>query len=130
MTELNGPVARMRALPLHERAEELERLVVAEFRQTLLMADDEPLPLDESYFDLGFTSLRISEIKDRLEGLLGCEISTNTLFNSPTIAQLLAHLTDEAMPWLFDRERPDDRAQTRAAEQNMVDDLLTELYQP
>jgi acyl carrier protein len=57
--------------------------------------------MDESYFDLGFTSLRITEIKERLETAFGRPISTNLLFNSPTIEQLMDHLTGEVLAELF-----------------------------
>lgn len=94
-------IERLRELPLSERREGLEELVVAEFRTTLMMADDEDLPFDMSYFDLGFTSLRITEIKERLETQLGRAISTNVLFNSPTMECLISYLADEVLADLF-----------------------------
>ncbi len=66
-----------------------------------MMADDEDLPLDMSYFELGFTSLRITEIKERLEAQLGRKISTNVLFNSPTTERLISYLADEVLADLF-----------------------------
>jgi acyl carrier protein len=101
MVERTPTIERLQDLPLSERADALEHLVVAEFKATLLMSDEEELPLDESYFDAGFTSLRITEIKERLETLLGCEISTNVLFNSPTVERLLEHLTGDVLPEIF-----------------------------
>lgn len=94
-------IAELGLLSRAERAEALEELVVAEFKATLLMSDDEELPLDQSYFDLGFTSLRITEIKERLENALDCGISTNVLFNSPTVERLLEYLTSEVLTTLF-----------------------------
>lgn len=94
-------IERLQELPLSERREGLEELVVTEFRITLMMTDDEDLPFDMSYFDLGFTSLRITEIKERLETQLGCRISTNVLFNSPTMERLIAYLADEVLADLF-----------------------------
>jgi acyl carrier protein len=99
--ERTPTIERLEALPLSERDDALEQLVVAEFKATLLMSDDEELLLDESFFDAGFTSLRITEIKERLETLLGCEISTNLLFNSPTVERLLEHLTGDVLPEFF-----------------------------
>lgn len=92
---------RLCELPLSERREGLEQLVAAEFRTTLMMADDEDLPFDTSYFDLGLTSLRITEIKEWLEAQLGRKISTNVLFNSPTMESLIAYLADEVLADLF-----------------------------
>jgi acyl carrier protein len=88
-------------LPLSERRERLEELVVSEFKTTLMMADDEDLPFDMSYFELGFTSLRITEIKEFLETQLDCRISTNVLFNSPTVESLISYLADEVLTDLF-----------------------------
>jgi acyl carrier protein len=116
MTERTPTVRRLETLSPAERSDALEELVVAEFRSTLLMGDDEYLPMDESYFDLGFTSLRITEIKERLETAFGRPISTNLLFNSPTIEQLMAHLTSEVLADLF-------------AGDEHWDDLVNDLYQ-
>src|SRR5712664_3395532 len=71
MTQNMLAIERLQELPLSERREGLEELVVTEFKTTLMMTDDEDLPFDMSYFELGFTSLRITEIKERLETQLG-----------------------------------------------------------
>jgi acyl carrier protein len=94
-------IERLHELPLSERREGLEEFVVTEFKTTLMMADDEDLPFDMSYFELGFTSLRITEIKERLETQLGRGISTNVLFNSPTMERLISYLADEILADLF-----------------------------
>lgn len=91
----------LRELPLSERREGLEELVVTEFKTTLMMTDDEDLPFDISYFELGFTSLGITEIKERLETQLGRTVSTNVLFNSPTMERLITYLADEVLVDLF-----------------------------
>jgi acyl carrier protein len=95
-------IERLQDLPLSERREELAELVVAEFRATLMMTDEEDLPFDMSYFELGFTSLRITEIKERLETQIGRRISTNVLFNSPTVERLIDYLADEVLADLFE----------------------------
>ena len=94
-------IERLCELPLAERLEGLEELVVTEFRTTLMMTDGEDLPFDISYFELGFTSLGITEIKERLEAQLGRSVSTNVLFNSPTIERLITYLADEVLGDLF-----------------------------
>jgi acyl carrier protein len=104
MTQATPTIEQLLELPWSERRDALEGVVLAQFRATLLMDEDEDLPLDESYFELGFTSLRITEIKQRLEDLLGCEISTTLLFNTPTIEQLLEHLVEDGLPELFAEE--------------------------
>ena len=67
--------------PLSERGATLEALVVAEFRTWLLMSEADALPLDESYFALGLTSLGAVEIQERLESILGRRIDSASLFN-------------------------------------------------
>jgi acyl carrier protein len=94
-------IERLQELPLSERREGLEELVITEFRTTLMMTDGEDLPPDVSYFELGFTSLRITEIKERLETQLDRRISTNVLFNSPTMERLIAYLAEEVLVDLF-----------------------------
>lgn len=99
--ESTPTIDKLVACPRAERYDLLESIVVAEFKATLLMSADEQLEVDESFFDAGFTSLRITEVKDRLEAQLGCDISTNVLFNSPTIERLLDHLTGDVLGELF-----------------------------
>ena len=95
-------------VPRSERVEMLTELLVAEFKAVLLMTEDDELPLEQSYFDLGLTSLTLSDLKQRLEGLLGCEINANILFNSPTVTRLVEHLTTEALTELFTVTRETD----------------------
>ncbi|NGO66842.1 acyl carrier protein [Streptomyces boncukensis] len=87
-------------LPASERRDALEELLAREFKASLLMDEEEEFPLDGNFFDLGLTSLRVAELKQRLERLLGCEISTNVLFNSPNLARLLDHMVTEVLPGL------------------------------
>jgi acyl carrier protein len=94
-------IERLCELPPAERRAGLEDLVVAEFRSTLMMEEDEDLPFDMSYFELGFTSLGITEIKERLETQFGRSVSTNVLFNSPTMERLIAYLADEVLTDVF-----------------------------
>ncbi len=82
---------------IHMVRESLEATLEREFRAALLMTEDDELPFDQSFFDLGLTSLGITELKERLEYLLGCEINTNVLFNSPTIERLLEHLAERLL---------------------------------
>ncbi|MFG2043073.1 acyl carrier protein [Dactylosporangium sp. NPDC048998] len=94
-------IERLCELPPAERRAGLEDLVVAEFKSTLMMDEDEDLPFDASYFELGFTSLGITEIKERLETQFGRSVSTNVLFNSPTMERLIAYLADEVLTDVF-----------------------------
>ncbi|MFP3991444.1 acyl carrier protein [Streptomyces sp. E11-3] len=85
---------QFRELPRPELAEEMEQLLVSRFRATLLMDETEDLPLDVSYFDLGLTSLKLTEMRQALEELLDLSINANVLFNEPTVGRLLDYLVD------------------------------------
>jgi acyl carrier protein len=97
----NATLQQLQALPRSERKGALEALVVAEFKAGLLMTEQDELPGDQSYFELGLASLGVMEIKQRLEARLGCRIDAAVLFNHPTVNQLLAHLMTDALRELF-----------------------------
>jgi acyl carrier protein len=112
-------------LPTAERREALETLVVGEVKAALLMTDEDELPLDESYFDLGLTSLTVSDLKQRLELMLGRELDGNLLFNSPTVQRVLDHLTEDVLSDLFPRDTVARSVPTTNA---LVNELLDDLY--
>ncbi|MGO4614565.1 acyl carrier protein [Nocardia sp. 2YAB30] len=85
---------RLRRLPRWDRDVVLEGLVIQIFKDLLLMEKSDELPFDENYFDMGLTSLQLTEAKERIERTLECEIDTILLFNSPTITHLIEHLKD------------------------------------
>lgn len=89
------PRVDLLALPRSELRDALEPIVTAEFRQVLLMDETDELDLGGSFFDLGLTSLRLLEIKQRLEDVCGRPLDTTVLFNRPTVEQLVDHLADE-----------------------------------
>lgn len=93
MPAAESTIQHLRDLPRSELAEEMETIVLSKFRTVLLMDESEDLPLDVSYFDLGLTSLRLTEIRQSLEQLLDLSINASVLFNEPTIAHLVDHLT-------------------------------------
>jgi acyl carrier protein len=102
VSEFLAAVETLQELPKSERVGKLEELVTSQIKAILLMPDDEELPLTESFFDLGLTSLLLGEVKAHLEALLGCHISTTQLFNKPTVDQLMTHLTTEVLTGLFE----------------------------
>ncbi|MER6332992.1 acyl carrier protein [Streptomyces sp. NPDC014983] len=93
MSPVDSTIHRLRELPRSELSEEIETIVLRKFKVVLLMDDSEDLPVDVSYFDLGLTSLRLTEIRQSLEQLLDLSINVNVLFNEPTITHLVDHLT-------------------------------------
>lgn len=85
---------RLRRMPRWERNAVLEGLVAQIFKDLLLMEKSDALPFDVNYFDLGLTSLQLTEAKEKIELTLECEIDTTRLFNDPTIAHLVEHLNE------------------------------------
>lgn len=104
MTPDTAELTRLRLIPASDRAEALEELVVAEFRAAMMLADHEDLPLDESFFDLGLSSLRLVELKERLEALLGRPVSASALFNRPTVQRLLQYLREQVLADIFSEQ--------------------------
>lgn len=99
---MTSVLAQLGALSRPERFEALELIVVTEFKTALLMTEDEELPLEESFFELGLTSLALVDVKQRLEILIGRGIDSTVLFNSPTVEQLMDRLTTEILADLFE----------------------------
>lgn len=89
-----------------ERRDALEQIVVNHLRKTLSMSDDEELPTDQSFFDIGLTSLLLTDARTYLQDLLGVDIDATVLFNQPTVDRLVADLTDRLDP----REKEANRA--------------------
>lgn len=115
---MTATMERLNALPRSERNDALQSLVVAELKSALLMTDRDELPVDANYFDLGLSSLRAVEVKQRLETELGRPIDTALVFSSPTVETLVAHLTAEG-----------ETESSNAAMRPLVDALLEQLYQ-
>jgi hypothetical protein len=121
---------RLRGLPHSERFDVLENIVTDEFKRTLLMTADEEFPKDVSFFEAGLTSLWLTEVKQRLEAVLGRPISASALFNQPTVERLMEHLTRDVLGDLFglaDAEPGTVAAQR--PERARWDDVLSDLYQ-
>lgn len=119
--------------PLSERAALLEALVTGEFRTWLLMSDADALPLDESYFALGLTSLGAVEIQERLESILGRRIDSASLFNNPTIDHLLLHLRNEVLSEHFQnasgRPAAPEHDERRHRDKQLLTSFLDELFE-
>ena len=95
-------VEHLRAMPRPERFAALESVVVAEFKAALLMDEADELLMTSSFFDLGLTSLGLTDVKQRIEDLLGLSIGSTVMFNSPTVEQLMDRLTSDVLGELFE----------------------------
>lgn len=85
---------RLREMSSLERRDALQELVVAYLRNVLSMTDEEECAVDRSYFDMGMTSLTLTDARDYLQGLLDVTIDATVLFNQPTVEHLVNYLTD------------------------------------
>ncbi|MDJ1135790.1 acyl carrier protein [Streptomyces iconiensis] len=92
MTHALSTREHLDSLPAVERVEELEGLVVDQFKRPLFLTGCDELDLSTSFFDLGLTSLRLMEIQRSLEAELELTLDTTALFNRPTIEELVLHL--------------------------------------
>ncbi len=135
MTDAQIPpfVARLAATARSERRPALQAMIVARFREALLMEPGDELALTANYFDLGMTSLLVVGLKQDLETTLGCAIDAGTLFSYPSIEQVMAHLCEECLPDLLGTRPagvPDDpRTAPRPVAKKLLDGLLADLYQ-
>ncbi len=118
------PVAtRLAALPTAERRGALADLVIAEFLATLDLPADTDFPRRTGFFDLGMTSLRLTEIRQRLTRLLGGHVRIEALFEYATMERLLDHLAETMLA-----DTPVDTEPQDAAPPKLLDELLNQLY--
>jgi aryl carrier-like protein len=94
------------ALPVARRRAALADLVTAEVRAVLLLPATERLPPDVTVFDLGMTSLRLIELRQRLTRLLGRRVGIAAVVDHPTLAGLLDHLADTVLADVLRTARP------------------------
>ena len=124
MTAPSPRVREILALPKAGRRAALEDLVIAEFAEILGLPGGAEFPRRTGFFDLGMTSLRLTEVRQRLTRLLGDQVSVETLFEHATMDSLLEHLVTAVLPELA-------RDDTEAAPLDppaQLDELLERLY--
>ncbi|MET3210040.1 UNVERIFIED_CONTAM: iturin family lipopeptide synthetase A [Paenibacillus sp. PvR008] len=116
----SGKVQRFKLAQSYEKGEFDEILTtLAEVTQTLQAAERAVLPqgeieqkligicqdilnvksigTDDSYFDIGVTSLQLVQIVDQLEDQLGIHIEVTDFFSYPTIAKLAAYISSQGL---------------------------------
>ncbi|MEC1437019.1 non-ribosomal peptide synthetase [Bacillus spizizenii] len=73
--------------PIHE----IETALLSIFSEVM---DGKKIHLNDQYFDMGATSIQLSQIAERIEQRFGCELTVSDLFTYPSIADLAAFLVE------------------------------------
>lgn len=124
MIEPSPQVRQVLVLPRSGRRPALEELVIAEFAEILGLPAGAEFPRRTGFFDLGMTSLRLTEVRQRLTRLLGDQVRIETLFEHATMDSLLEHLATAVLPELA-RDTTEDAPLDPPAQ---LDELLKRLY--
>ncbi|MEU5635078.1 SDR family NAD(P)-dependent oxidoreductase [Streptomyces rishiriensis] len=91
-SELRG---RLDGLPAEERQDVLLRLVRTEAAAVLGRAGAEDVPADRAFKELGFTSVMVVALRDRLSAATGLRLPATSAFDHPTPEALAHRLLDE-----------------------------------
>jgi acyl transferase domain-containing protein len=84
--------ARLAGLPAERREEELLAFVRTATAGVLGHDDSDEIADDDSFFDIGFTSLTAVELRNRLSETSGMALPTMLLFDQPTPAMVAEYL--------------------------------------
>ncbi|KOV60814.1 type I polyketide synthase [Streptomyces sp. MMG1121] len=83
-------LGQLESLPAEEREKTLLRLVRAETAAVLGRTDTEDIPADRAFKELGFTSVMVVALRDRLGTATGLRLPATSAFDYPT-PEALAH---------------------------------------
>lgn len=123
-------------LPISEREHALDTFIYGHFKTALLLQDDETVDFEQSFFDLGLTSLTLIKLRHILEQELQCVIDTNTLFDHPKVPDLLTLLKEKSLKDLFNHDikmneynnDSDNIDKNRANDYSKVNQLLNQKF--
>ncbi|MEV5169463.1 AMP-binding protein, partial [Streptomyces werraensis] len=89
--------AELSAMDDRDRRTHLENLVRTLAADVLHLADAALIPADRAFRDLGFTSLAVVALRNRLTERTGLRLPTTIAFDHPTPADLAAYLRSEIL---------------------------------
>ncbi len=90
--------AKLSALPVQQRENEVLELVQTQAAIVLGHADSGDVAADRAFRDLGFDSLSAVQMRDRIETVTGLALSATAVFDHPTPAALARELLAELLP--------------------------------
>ncbi|MCP2244012.1 type I polyketide synthase [Lentzea aerocolonigenes] len=79
-------------VPAEERLAVLTELLRAEVAAVLGFPDSASLPLDKDFTELGFDSLTVLQLRNRIGAVTGLRLSPTTVFDHPTLPRLATHV--------------------------------------
>ncbi|WP_039801362.1 condensation domain-containing protein, partial [Nocardia araoensis] len=91
----------------YRAARSYEEQVLCELFGEVLGSDR--VGLDDNFFDLGGHSLSATRLVSRIRSVLGVEVAMRVIFDAPTVAELVSHLSSglQMRPRLVRAQRPD-----------------------
>ncbi|MGW4544064.1 type I polyketide synthase, partial [Streptomyces chartreusis] len=87
-----GPANRLRSLPPAERESAVLELVVAQVAEVLGHSDTGEVGATQRFLELGFTSLSLADLRNRVARACGVDLPTSTLYEHATPRALAAHV--------------------------------------
>ena len=103
---------KLETAPDEKKRELLFDYVKAEVARALGLGEDEPLPLETGFFDLGIDSLTAVELRNRLQAALGQVLPTTLIFNYPDLKAMIDFFADDVL----ELPRPDEIAPRPSAD--------------
>ncbi|WP_455431309.1 type I polyketide synthase [Streptomyces acidicola] len=91
----SAPANRLRSLPPAECESAVLELVVAQVAQVLGHTDTGEVGVTQRFLELGFTSLSLADLRNRVGRACGVELPTSALYEHATPRALAAHVSGE-----------------------------------
>ncbi|MER6087989.1 type I polyketide synthase, partial [Streptomyces bluensis] len=90
-----APADRLRSLPPAERESAVLELVIGQVAQVLGHTDTGEVGVTQRFLELGFTSLSLADLRNRVGRACGVELPTSALYEHATPQALAAHVSGE-----------------------------------